>query len=1167
MARGTVKKRRKQRWLILLGGVLLVLLAGWALLEFGLRIDRYRPQVEARLEEATGLPAELGELDLSVLRGVVITGYDLKLGEGDFALAAPRVRLWPRVRPMVRGEIHIAAIEIEEPALRVPDDPATAKERIAAVITQLQQQPGREPQTIIGEIRIQNAAIYQGTAPDYALQSDITIDNALTEEVDLWLNGTAPYMGRDARIQARFVLHLPQGEARGLEGALAFQNVDLAVLAAATTLTGTTVNGTMDIATENLQRFDIVSNGTIDIPSFPALGGSYGVGGAWEDGIFTFENGAWVAPGLQAVLSGRWEGSEGLELTVQEATLQERGLQALLARADAKMGVSAPGGVAVVANNIRLAAVKGQIVVQQARLTLPGIQILADGDPFLQAVWGQVNVRDNVFHLAPLRSENLELRGAIAPDWNTGVATFNLHGQGMLDDAVLAMWLDTQALQQLSANVEIQQLKGTYRQGEGVPDDLVVQARITEGRATVRRPEFSEALRNIEGSVEGAPGAVEAQLAGESESLGSIEVKAQYAVPERALRGALTLPLQNGHALLVEKLELPEVAAAIAASYGQSTIGFAIHLPQDDEPLVIALEREGDPELQVDLTLARDAEGYTLAAVDAKGRFPAEALDSVVPDRLDLRGPVNVGVSQERGTGRFSVDADLTTTEITLGDLLKKDPEHTAGLIIAGTVERNRWEPQTAEIRLLEERFHARIENKAVVIDDLDVQVAALAPLARLPAGAEHLRNATGRITGQIDTSGPVELRFHEVAFPLTGAFAIDRLDGTVRYEDGALAARDVRLLGLNSDLELAARQRGALWEAQLTGRTLDINAILAVWRELRPQPEEDQPDQTVMQAVLPGDQEPWVQGEIEVALDQVLFEDAALAQVRTRIVLKDRDVSFQDLRLVPGEGEVTGRLDIKQVVGKGPTVYDIEIELDRVDAGVIEDLREGDEQRDIEGTVSGDIDLTLTEQEGESIFAGADGTVNLTARDGTFGKMGFATKVLGLMQATGILSLRAPFQRHGGLFYRTVDTELEFDDGVMEIEEAELRAASYTMRARGTVDFDQLESDVRVNVDLLEGATGLIEKVPVVGDIIGLAKRPFDVRLRLTGSPYDPTVQQNLGQGSSRVARTEDAPQRRTARDVPDEQPRPEHEDHPLLRALTGEGPEDENQTEEEEG
>jgi hypothetical protein len=168
-----------------------------------------------------------------------------------------------------------------------------------------------------------------------------------------------------------------------------------------------------------------------------------------------------------------------------------------------------------------------------------------------------------------------------------------------------------------------------------------------------------------------------------------------------------------------------------------------------------------------------------------------------------------------------------------------------------------------------------------------------------------------------------------------------------------------------------------------------------------------------------------------------------------------------------------------------------------------------------VEGNVSGDVELTVPEQpEGELPLADADGRVYLTGHDGTFGKLGLATKVLGVLKTTGVFSLRAPFSRRGGLFYEEFETELSFDDGFMEIEEGNVDASSYRMTAKGAVDFDAQESDVRVNVDLLQGVTGLAERVPLLGNIVGTATKPFDIRLLVTGSPTDIKVRQNLGQG-----------------------------------------------------
>jgi hypothetical protein len=354
----------------------------------------------------------------------------------------------------------------------------------------------------------------------------------------------------------------------------------------------------------------------------------------------------------------------------------------------------------------------------------------------------------------------------------------------------------------------------------------------------------------------------------------------------------------------------------------------------------------------------------------------------------------------------------------------------------------------------------------------------------------------------------------------------MNRLDGGLRYVDKALTFRGVTWDGLNSKFELNARQTGADWEGELKGSQLDINGFLAAWRELFPKESAKAEAAEAEMETAVADQ-PWVEGELQVALDQVLFEDATLENLRARVELDGSDVLVRDLVFVPGEGEVRGRLDILHALGKGRSVYDIDIELEAVSSSVIEDLREG-EDRGVEGPVSGRVDLTVPEQtEGELPLADANGTVYLTGHDGTFGKLGLATKVLGVLKTTGVFSLRAPISRHGGLFYKDFEAELSFDDGFMQIEEGSVEASSYTLTAKGAVDFDAQQSDVRVNVDLLQGVTGLAERVPLIGDVVGLATKPLDIRLLVTGSPTDIKVRQNLGQGErlTKQTRDKDAP------------------------------------------
>ncbi len=1125
--------RRRRRWKYAMIGLVVLIAASWAVVEFGIRIDRYRPMVEAKIAEFTGLPASIAELDLRLRPIPSVVATNASIGEGDLHLTAPQITLWPRILPLLRGNLIVESVDVLEPSLRVPETLTGAKARVTQVIDRIKSRPKRERrrETAVRLITLEQATIYQGSNQDYGLIADISISDVLEEQASIEFTGTVPYLGADARVRGGFTLDLPRGGAKGFNGSVTMDAIDVAAFSDAERLTGARIGGVFDIRTSGFDRFDIAGDGTLVLPTYAALADSFSIEANWKDGALTVEKGAWNSPGIQAEFTAAVDADRAVAVLVQKGILHEVGLDVLLSQnRDSGWEIQAPGGVVASATNLELVARAGAMYATRGTASIPGVTIVRDGKVALESVTGTIEIAENEFNIASLKSEQLELHGSVRPDLASGTAAFDLQGNAELNDALIALAVDSGPLKHIEGALILDHIRGTYDGSGSLPADLSVQASLTGGAFTVVRKDFEESVRDVIFGIEATAETLEGAVRGVSESLGEVGLKFQYALAKRVLAGSAQLPLQNAPALINEKLKGPESIGLALAGYGDSEIGFRVALPEEEQmPIVVELDRQGTPPLKFAFQVLRRPAGMSIGDMDVVAKFPGHALEDLTSDVVTLEGLVSLEFTRSESEATFAANVDLSEAVVRAGRLLEKPAGDKAAVGIGGTAHENDWVATALDIQVLGERLQGTRVDGSYVFDNIDIQVASIVPLVHIPTFSDALKmgSASGRITGSIHTAGPdVALEFHEVQLPVTEGLAMNRLDGGLRYVDGALTVRDIRWDGLNSTFVLNARQAGADWQGELTGAQLDINGFLSAWRKLFP-PDSGKAEAAEAEMETTIADQPWVEGELRVALDAVLFEDATLEDLRARVVLDGSDVLIRDLVFVPGEGEVRGRLDILHALGKGRSVYDIDIELEAVSSSVMDDLREG-EDRGVEGPVSGTVDLTVPEQpEGELPLADANGTVYLTGHDGTFGKLGLATKVLGVLKTTGVFSLRAPISRRGGLYYNDFETELSFDDGFMEIEQGRVDASSYTLTAKGAVDFDAQQSDVRVNVDLLQGVTGLAERVPLIGDVVGLATKPLDIRLLVTGSPTDIKVRQNLGQGErlTKQARDKDAP------------------------------------------
>ena len=118
-------RRRRLLWAAL-GGVIVIAVAAAVALPMLLDVERYRPAIERALSSATGWKAELGEIDFSPWRGMVLAVRPASLSApGDssrFQVGTIEIRaeLWP----LLRGRLEIRSIALVKPEITLVRDDA-----------------------------------------------------------------------------------------------------------------------------------------------------------------------------------------------------------------------------------------------------------------------------------------------------------------------------------------------------------------------------------------------------------------------------------------------------------------------------------------------------------------------------------------------------------------------------------------------------------------------------------------------------------------------------------------------------------------------------------------------------------------------------------------------------------------------------------------------------------------------------------------------------------------------------------------------------------------------------------------------------------------------------------------------------------------------------------
>ena len=248
----------------------------------------------------------------------------------------------------------------------------------------------------------------------------------------------------------------------------------------------------------------------------------------------------------------------------------------------------------------------------------------------------------------------------------------------------------------------------------------------------------------------------------------------------------------------------------------------------------------------------------------------------------------------------------------------------------------------------------------------------------------------------------------------------------------------------------------------------------------------------------------PNLTGMLEVKLDEVVYKRGAIKKVSGTMQLAPEIITSENLTFRVGQGKVAGRARIQPEhpgIRKPASIY-ADLQVDTVDIAQGEQLI-FKQERELSGLASGAIEFQIPT--GKESFRRMDGKFRLHLRNGSLGKLGFASRLIGLLRNREIVLLRMPSLQDEGLTYDEARLQVSMRNGLAQLENCAAGSPSYTLAATGLVDFAHMQSDVQVTLDIFQGVTGLIEHLPVIGPTAtSVVKEATRIRLRATGSPFD---------------------------------------------------------------
>jgi len=685
----------------------------------------------------------------------------------------------------------------------------------------------------------------------------------------------------------------------------------------------------------------------------------------------------------------------------------------------------------------------------------------------------------------------------VKPDWTTQKVELDLAGKATLSRARLAVLGPVDLVQDLKGAVTLKRIKATLVPGENTPAELLIEGTVDDASLTLASPSFSDTISSLSGHFVLRPDAVEMQGHGESIQLGVLRAEGRYPFQDCVWDGTVEGDVARLGTALWRNVPQRELVSKTLEAFGAST--FAVRASFEGSPvsaLRIQAVRQGNPLLEGTIALDRGAEGWKVGAIEASTTIPINALGDFLPPGTETEGAANIRLSRAVSEDSFTVRADLTQSGILAGKYLKKRPGDPAVVEVNGTS----WTPRTARVTYHGVEMPLRLEDGRVIADNLDMDLTPFTPL--MPEGG----SMRGRVRGSFATSPlTAALTLHGVGFTWNPQIGVDSITGGLAYSQGHVTCRDVTIRGANSDCAVTAGYQEGAWRGQVTGRQFDLNAILAMMDAVKA-------FEVPSEVVGAPSSTSGVSGQFAVNVQSLFYKRARLDNVRADVTLSGDRIQVRNFSARPYAGTVSGVIDITRARKPVPGSTKLDLVVDGIDARCVDELLFA-EPRNFSGSLYGTVALKVPTESSISAINGASGAIEFQARNGSFGQLGLATKLLTVLKTTEVFRLRLPSFKDEGLTYQACTGALVLKDGTMTIKRIDLVSPAFAMNALGTIDFPRQDSKVNVQVNLLESVTGIVRHVPVLGGAVSRAAGGVaQLNLIVEGSPYDPRVRVEPG-------------------------------------------------------
>lgn len=751
-----------------------------------------------------------------------------------------------------------------------------------------------------------------------------------------------------------------------------------------------------------------------------------------------------------------------------------------------------------------------------------------DAPVVCENVSGGIGYADGVLSLSGLRGAGFAVDGSVTSDPVTGAVSVDLSGELDLGGGLLALVLPPGILSELGGTASFRKVAAAFTPDSPAPQNLSVEGAIRDGRATVNIGAVQEKWTEVIASFITAGEHVETTIERiNSERLGVVSGGVAYGTDDNTAHGTLTLDFARIPELLFDAGETRRQLTPLFAAYGRSTVDFSLQMPQSATGnWIIEVKRHGDPALSSRVVVAQRDEMTVLEEIKLDAAVPARALDAFLPGNIEADGTIALRMDKVSGDTAFVVEANLEAASVALGKRLQKRRGDATSAVVRGNLDKDGWRLRSADLGCLGQRLSLEFTSQGVRAPSVDIDLAGLVRL--LPDGG----TARGRVQGEW-TPPTGRFLLSDAGVSLAPGAEIDSISGEVVYEDGYLLCNNVQVTGADSDCTINAQIQNGLWEADVSGQKLDLDAINALIDTVRSVGGQDSgmaagsgsasapaPERSAAPVANEANDEEQTAGRINVYLNSLFYRRGRLDDVRAEVLVRPHQFVFQNLTFRPYSGQVRGAFIITQ--DGGPGRLDLDLTLEDADLKLLDDVA-FEEPREMAGIVNGAVKLAFPLGDAVQSLKGVSGRMELDISKGTYGKLGTVTQALGFFRVFEFIRLSVPQLQHKGLAFDKSLVTMSAEDGVVALDSLTLTSKSYAMDGFGTVNYRDDTMDVTIRVNLLELVTGLITHVPVIGSAVDRLTSITELVVKGSGSPFAPEFSLATGIGQRRPGKDKD--------------------------------------------